>query len=363
MPFELDFWCPRCGAAFLLTSAVPGPRHPAQGQLEFKTTASMTTATLERLTFGLEIKAVDVSQRIIEGYAAVTGNLDRVGDIIDAGAFSKTLKDKKAADIGVFLGHDMGSLPLGVPLEVREDGKGLFTRTRIFRTTAGDDLLQTAFELQTVGKTLGMSIGYLVRDFSYAQTPGQAAARATVRHLKEVELIEYSYAAAQSIANPQALVTAVKQQPPTEPEAESSELALTKVRDGAAANEADAVANEGDATASITTTTTIIDDDGDAELKVGRRMRREYRTLLAELEAGLAKLRSWVDYDDALDDDAKTDDPDQKTQTPTATQTDMKVDAYADLPPLHTTNEDPERARELAELDRMLASLELRGRR
>lgn len=154
----------------------------------------------------LEIKEVRPEERVIEGYAAVFGNLDRVDDIIEPGAFDETLRSKRPQDVAVFIGHDTSSLPVGIPLEIRADEKGLYTKTYIFRTTQGDDLLATARELRERGQTLGMSIGYIARDFAWDTYDGRM-----VRRLKQVDLIEYSYAARQTIANPEALVTLVKQ--------------------------------------------------------------------------------------------------------------------------------------------------------
>ncbi len=160
------------------------------------------TTSLRHLAF--EIKSVS-PDRVIEGWAAVADNIDRVDDIIDPAAFTKTLSEKPPAQIGVFIGHDMSGLPMGVPLDVRFDGKGLYTKTLIKPTPAGDELLATARFLQDHGQPLGMSIGYKTRDAKYERREGK-----TVRRLLDIDLIEYSYAANQAIANPEALVSAVK---------------------------------------------------------------------------------------------------------------------------------------------------------
>lgn len=150
-----------------------------------------------------EIKAVDDRQRIIEGAAAVAGNLDRVGDIIAPGALVKAAR-KAPGEVGVFIGHDQTRLPVGIPIEIVATANGLMTRTKIFKTTAGDDLLQTARELLAHGRTLGMSIGY------YGSGKPERVDGKVVRMLTDIDLIEYSFAASQSIANPLALVTGVK---------------------------------------------------------------------------------------------------------------------------------------------------------
>lgn len=155
----------------------------------------------------MEVKQVDGLQRIISGYAAVIGNIDLGGDIIDPGAFTKTLRKKQPAEVGVFIGHDTSSLPVGIPITLRVDGKGLYSETLVKPGPVGDDLLATAQFMAAHGRPLGQSIGYRV-------APGGAAMDRvngkTVRRLKEIDLHEYSFAAGMAVMNPEALTTGVK---------------------------------------------------------------------------------------------------------------------------------------------------------
>lgn len=161
--------------------------------------------TLERYGCSLEIKGVDAEARTIEGYAAVFGNVDKGGDVIEQKAFEKTLTERQPGDVCVFIGHQMSTLPLGLPLEIRSDAHGLWTKTYIFDTSAGNDLLQTARELQKFGRQLGMSIGYKTRAKTYQRKGAQM-----VRLLQDVDLREYSFLAQQIAMNPEAGTTAVK---------------------------------------------------------------------------------------------------------------------------------------------------------
>ena len=77
--------------------------------------------------------------------------------------------------------HDNYDLPIGKPLELREDEKGLFIRGRISDTQKGRDI-QT---LLKDGVLSEMSIGYDAIDFDYDGNTG-------IRHLKEVKLWEVS---------------------------------------------------------------------------------------------------------------------------------------------------------------------------
>ena len=79
-----------------------------------------------------KVKSADLEEGIISGYASVFGNVDSYGDIVVEGAFSGFLK--RAAESGkvipVFYGHNMEDpkANIGGTIELREDGRGLFSR-------------------------------------------------------------------------------------------------------------------------------------------------------------------------------------------------------------------------------------------
>ncbi|HAF11245.1 MAG TPA: HK97 family phage prohead protease [Chloroflexi bacterium] len=155
-----------------------------------------------------ELKAVDTSERTISGYASVTGNVDAVGDVIEPGAFRRTVAEHAATgfkNLPVYIGHQHASLPVGMPITVAEDAIGLFTKNRIHATTAGNDLLAVARERMAAGQPLGMSIGYKANPSSIKWTTkgGQ-----TVRQIGELDLAELSYTAMP--ANGSARVLSVK---------------------------------------------------------------------------------------------------------------------------------------------------------
>jgi len=95
--------------------------------------------------------------RTVDAYAAIFDTPARVADqdgqyleVIHRAAFNKTLADN-GTRFGVFYNHGLTihgtpssrfSMPLGVPLEVKADGKGLFTRTRYGHTELADQVLQ-----------------------------------------------------------------------------------------------------------------------------------------------------------------------------------------------------------------------------
>lgn len=111
---------------------------------------------------------------------AVFGNVDAGGDIIERGAFAKTIVEDFDR-IKILSLHDNYDLPIGKPIELREDGKGLYIRGKISNTQKGRDI-QT---LLKDGVLTEMSIGYDSVVFDYDQEQG-------VRHLRELKLWEIS---------------------------------------------------------------------------------------------------------------------------------------------------------------------------
>jgi len=162
--------------------------------------------SVDTLGARFQIKTVDFGQRIISGWAAYHGNVDRVADIIDPAASQKAVRRLKSpSDVGVFIGHDMGRLPVGVPVKIEAHPEGLYTETRVFEGPTGDDLLGAARGLRDAGQSLGLSIGYRVHDAKPDRVNGKA-----IRRLLDYSLHEYSFASSVAIANPAALVTGVK---------------------------------------------------------------------------------------------------------------------------------------------------------
>jgi HK97 family phage prohead protease len=160
---------------------------------------------VDHLGVTLEVKSVDTSQRIITAYAAVAGNLDRVGDIIDPGAFTKCLQEKPPTAVSVFISHKTDDLAVGVCQAWQFDGKGLLTETKVFDGPAGDNLLANVRGMMAVGRQVGASIGYRTRKSAPERYDGKL-----VRRLLDIDVMEYSFADSSAVANTQALVVGVK---------------------------------------------------------------------------------------------------------------------------------------------------------
>lgn len=144
-----------------------------------KRTAGKAPATREYKSFKFELESADESGEF-SGYAAVFGNKDNGGDIIEKGAFSKTIREDFGR-IKILSQHTDCELPIGKPLELREDDKGLFIRGKISDTAKGRDI-QT---LMKDGVLNELSIGYDAVEFDYDSEQG-------VRRLKEIKLWEVS---------------------------------------------------------------------------------------------------------------------------------------------------------------------------
>lgn len=134
-----------------------------------------------------------------EGYGSVFGNKDLGNDVIEAGAFAKSLKRKKPYQVKLLYQHK-SDMPIGVFDEIREDEKGLYVKGRLaLKTQAG----QEAYELLKMGALDGLSIGFRVnpQEVSYDK-------RANKRIIKEVDLMEVSLVTFPM--NPKATVMSVK---------------------------------------------------------------------------------------------------------------------------------------------------------
>lgn len=135
----------------------------------------------------------------IRGYGAATGNVDRGGDMILAGAFTKTLARFKSEGLPLMCWmHDMAQ-PIGKWTVAREDQKGLWLEGQLnLETTAGRD----AYAHVKAQDVTGLSIGY--------RTPKGARTYEGkgVFHLKEVDVWEVSVVG--NPMNPLATIETVK---------------------------------------------------------------------------------------------------------------------------------------------------------
>ena len=136
--------------------------------------------TREFKSFSFELESADESTGEFSGYAAVFGNRDSGNDIIEKGAFAKTIVEDFNR-IKILALHNNCWLPVGRPIELREDDRGLFIRGKISNTSLGRDI-RTLLKDGVLGE---LSIGYDAVVFDYDSETG-------IRHLKEIKLWEVS---------------------------------------------------------------------------------------------------------------------------------------------------------------------------
>lgn len=133
-----------------------------------------------------------------KGYASIWGVTDSYGDVVERGAFKKTLKEKKGGKIKLLWSHDAYGTPIGYVIAT-EDEKGLYVEGQLFLDS--NTKAREVYAAMRAGILDGLSIGY--------RTVKEVIDReANVRRLKEIELFEISICNFQ--ACPGAVVTGVK---------------------------------------------------------------------------------------------------------------------------------------------------------
>jgi HK97 family phage prohead protease len=172
------------------------------------------SAVIAHAEFGFsEVKfAADdgAEARSFSGYGAVFNNVDSYGDVIDPGAFKKTLSDaqKSGSWPAMLLQHGGWGVnaedltPIGIWTEMSEDSKGLKVSGKLADTQRGNEVYGL-LKMQPRPALNGLSIGYRARKFTMGTKAGEPR-----RRLHELELVEVSIVTMP--ANPKALVGSVK---------------------------------------------------------------------------------------------------------------------------------------------------------
>ncbi|MHC0053112.1 HK97 family phage prohead protease [Actibacterium sp. D379-3] len=119
---------------------------------------------------------------LVEGYASLFGKADQGGDVVQAGAYAKSLTALTAAGrrVKMLWQHDPAQ-PIGIWDEVREDAQGLYVKGRLLTDVARG---REAAALIGAGAIDGLSIGYRTK-----RAEKDAGGR---RLLSELELWEVS---------------------------------------------------------------------------------------------------------------------------------------------------------------------------
>lgn len=133
-----------------------------------------------------EIVDVDMTNRIVMGYAAKFGNIDLHGDMIMPGAFTKTIQERgpQGKNEIWFLHNHSSDSPLGKPSVLKEDNFGLYFEAAIIDTEIGEDILK----LYENGLINQHSIGFSTIKESKVEEGNQKP----YYQIQEVKLYEFS---------------------------------------------------------------------------------------------------------------------------------------------------------------------------
>ena len=155
---------------------------------------SKSMEPIQHKAVALTLKREPDQDGVFEGYASVFGVVDQGMDVVERGAFRKSLGSRK---VKMLWQHDM-SQPIGVWDDIYEDERGLFVRGRLLKEVEKG---REAMALLRAGAIDSMSIGYRTME-AIPEGDGR------VRKLMEVDLFEISLVTFPML--PDAKVTNVK---------------------------------------------------------------------------------------------------------------------------------------------------------
>ena len=141
-----------------------------------------------------ELKDIDENLGVVSGYGSIFGNLDSDNDIIEKGAYKRTIKNN-GKRVKYIYNHQIDK-PIGKMKELYEDEKGLGFVAEVPKTTFGKEVL----ELMKYGVIDENSVGIMPIK---KDTDDDG-----IRRIKEVKLYEIS--AVTLAANDQAKILEVK---------------------------------------------------------------------------------------------------------------------------------------------------------
>jgi len=152
-----------------------------------------------------EVKFAPVDLKSVEadgtfsGYASLFGEVDLGRDVVMPGAFRDSLAARGPRGVKLLFQHDPNE-PIGVWLDLAEDGKGLRARGRLMpEVTRGREVLS----LMRAGALDGLSIGFRT-------VTGRSDPKSGVRRLHKIDLWEISVVTFPML--PEARVSTVKRE-------------------------------------------------------------------------------------------------------------------------------------------------------
>lgn len=150
----------------------------------------MTTGAVKEppFQFHIQLKTVDDEERLIEGYAS-TSDVDRVDEVIEPGAFRRSLKS--FVKNGVILAYHRFDMPIGKPVEAEIDDKGLKITARIAKGISPDDHVEQVWNLIKQGVLSAFSVGFRPLKVENVESDGEKRGVAR-RRITDLDLYETS---------------------------------------------------------------------------------------------------------------------------------------------------------------------------
>ena len=154
---------------------------------------------MERKTFDtpFAIKALS-DEGAFEGMGSIFGTVDNDNDVVEKGAFARSIAERGVGRIKLLWQHDFRK-PIGKFIEIREGERGLVVRGKL---TLGVQQAREARALMLDGALDGLSIGFRTKR-------ADIDPETKVRRIRDVDLLEISLVTLP--ANEQAVVRSVKQ--------------------------------------------------------------------------------------------------------------------------------------------------------
>jgi len=131
-----------------------------------------------------EVKFVDEGTGIMVGYGAKYGNIDRGNEIMMPNAPDKYIAEY-VRDGFIGVNHDYKANPVAMITDAKSDSNGFLVTARFHSTTLAQETRTTAMERMANGKSVLLSLGYLVKRDEWA---------GKTRKLHEVFPLETSFA-------------------------------------------------------------------------------------------------------------------------------------------------------------------------
>jgi HK97 family phage prohead protease len=138
-----------------------------------------------------ERKYVDLALGEVEtdgmfsGYASLFGRMDLGKDIVEPGAFVKSLRTRGTSRIRMLFQHDPNQ-PIGAWTELKEDSRGLFVRGRL---ATGVEKAREVLSLMRSGALDGLSIGF--RTVRAKKDTASGARRIVEADLWEISVVTF----------------------------------------------------------------------------------------------------------------------------------------------------------------------------